>query len=88
MYVEFRFCPVCGTYLEKNFTDPRSLPTCPLGHFTLYPNLANLAVPQVIRAVRYTNIFVSRNEETADTPISESDRFDKQSSDVWFDLPG
>jgi hypothetical protein len=79
MNVDFRFCPVCGTYLEKNYADPQSLPGCPLGHFTLYPNLAMLtAAPLLLRSSTRTAPFASaKYEETAVTPVLESDRYER-----------
>jgi hypothetical protein len=41
--MEFRFCPICGSYLENDLlATQKKFPACPLGHFTLYPNLASL----------------------------------------------
>lgn len=78
MNVDFRFCPVCGTYLEKNYADPQSLPDCPLGHFTLYPNLTMLTTsPQLARNVRAPHLIGSKYEETAVTPVLESDRYER-----------
>jgi hypothetical protein len=78
MNVDFRFCPVCGTYLEKNYADPQSLPGCPLGHFTLYPNLAMLTTsPPMSRSVRAPHLSGVKYEETVVTPVLESDRYER-----------
>jgi hypothetical protein len=64
--VEYRFCPLCGAYLEKDYVDENALPKCPLGHFTLYPAL--VAIPGEARHARKSSLGHKKTESASYIP--------------------
>ena len=65
--VDFRFCPICGIYLEKDLYNTNSSPQCPLGHFQVHPNLASISTNYLVRSQRKSQaIYQSSNQSIAE----------------------